>query len=434
MKVRIIEEEISGYLPSLSSRLLGLIDDGICLVDKTGREIFANQAYRNFLIANAESEFPDKFVWPWEDAAKFEDIRDSLDGKIPAIHLPSFYVCRLKSPGGDYRDYAVFRKYWHDMNYNADGLLYLITLETDAQKVIDRFKVIQEYISASTSDLSYSNTTMQTLVEKSLCGILIVSRKQIHFVNEAFEQITGYTKEDVLHMAPWDMVHPDVHDKIREMGLERFKGKNITDYYQTPWIHKDGHKIWMEVRAVLLHGTNPPKILANVIDISERRKAEEALEKREAELRSQSRRLEETNTALKVLLGQRNDEMEELKNNILFNIEKLVMPYIAELEAFSTNIRHKDYVQIIKENLREIISPHVRKLSSDYASLTSKQIEVVNLVKQGKTTKDIAELLCLSKAAIDFHRHNIRRKLNLIQKKVNLRTFLDIAEQKDRKS
>jgi PAS domain S-box-containing protein len=279
------------------------------------------------------------------------------------------------------------------------------------------------------NDFSYTDTLMHTLVEKSLCGILIVSLDKIHFVNEAFEKITGYTKEDVKKMAPWDMVHPDARDRVRAMGLERFRGKDIKDYYQTPWIHKGGHKIWMEVRAALLYDTDPPKILANVIDISERKKVQEELEKREEELRSQSRKLEETNTALKVLLRQRNDEMEELKNNFLFNVEKLVMPHVEELESSHMPVRHREHVQIIKENLKEILAPHIRKISSDYTGLTTKQIAVISLVKQGKTTKDIAEILCISKAAVDFHRHNIRRKLNLTQKKVNLRTFLDHMEQ-----
>lgn len=307
-------------------------------------------------------------------------------------------------------------------------------MKDDLNGAIDRLDLIQERISVPAPDLSYINTIMHTLVEKSLCGILIVSLDKIHFVNEAFEQITGYTKEDVRHMAPWDMVHPDAHDNVRAMGLERFKGKDIKDYYQTPWIHKNGHKIWMEVRAVLLHGTNPPKILANVIDISERKKTQEELEKRELELKNQSRKLEETNTALKVLLRQRNDEMEELKNTFLFNIEKLVMPYIEEMETSPTTARHKGYVQIIKENLKQIMAPHVRKISTDYANLTSKQIEIINLVRQGKSTKDISEILSMSKAAVDFHRYNIRRKLNLTQKKVNLRTFLDLMDQRDKNS
>jgi PAS domain S-box-containing protein len=304
-------------------------------------------------------------------------------------------------------------------------------MKDDSSSAVDRFDLIQD-ISTSASDPSYIDAIMHTLVEKSVCGILIVSTNKIHFVNEAFERITGYTKEDVKSMAPWDMVHPDERDNVRTMGLERFKGKNIKDYYQTPWIHKDGRKIWMEVRAVLLQGTDPPKILANVIDISERKSAQEELEKRELELRSQSRKLEETNTALRVLLRQRNDEMEELKSNFLFNIDKLVMPYVEELEASHLPVRQREHVQIIKENLKEIIAPHIRKITADYANLTSKQIEVISLVRQGRTTKDIAEILCISKAAVDFHRYNIRRKLNLTQKKVNLRTFLDLMEQGDK--
>ena len=270
--------------------------------------------------------------------------------------------------------------------------------------------------------------TFHMIAQKALNGILIVSHDKIHYTNQSFEEITGYSKADIVNMSPWDMVHPDERLKIRSMGLDRLEKKDARDYYETQWIHKNGQKIWVEVRAVLLEGTKPLKILVNILDISERKESLEKLKKREEALEAQSKKLEETNTALKVILRQRNVDSENMKKDLQFNIEKLVMPYLDELFAYQTKPRCKAFLQTVKENLKEITAPHIRMFSSQYESLSPKQVKVINLVQQGKTSKEIADILGVSKATVDFHRQNIRKKFQLDNKKINLRTYFDLKE------
>ena len=159
-------------------------------------------------------------------------------------------------------------------------------------------------------------------------------------------------------------------------------------------------------------------------EIEERRRAENALRKREVELKAQSHHLEEVNTALKVLLKQREDDKKELGDNVLSNVKELIAPYLERLKKSRLNTNQKTLINILDSNLSNMISPFISQLSSKYFNLTPGEVRVANLVKEGKTNKEIAELLCVSKNTVLFHRYNIRQKLGLKNKKINLRSHL----------
>jgi len=152
-------------------------------------------------------------------------------------------------------------------------------------------------------------------------------------------------------------------------------------------------------------------------EIGERRRAEEALE-------IKSKNLEEFNTALKVLLKQREKDKIELEEWILANVKNLIMPHVEKLKKINLKARSATHLSILETNLKEITSSFSQRLSSKYLNLTSKEIQIANLVKEGKTSKDIGELLNVSERTIDFHRKNIRNKLGLQNRKANLRSSL----------
>jgi DNA-binding CsgD family transcriptional regulator len=79
---------------------------------------------------------------------------------------------------------------------------------------------------------------------------------------------------------------------------------------------------------------------------------------------------------------------------------------------------------ILERNTNEIVSPFLRTLSSKYPNLTPTEIKVINFIKEGRTTKEVAVLLNASARTVEVHRDNIRKKLGLKNRKANLRSHL----------
>jgi PAS domain S-box-containing protein len=159
-------------------------------------------------------------------------------------------------------------------------------------------------------------------------------------------------------------------------------------------------------------------------DITDRKLTEEALKIREQELEIKNKILEETNIALKVLLQKKEAYKVEFENKVLSNVKELVIPYLGRLKSTLSDETSKTYLNILESNLKDIISPFLQRLSINNSNLTPAQIQVANLVKDGKTTREMADLLCISEKTIQDHRKSIRKKLGIINKKVNLKSYL----------
>jgi DNA-binding NarL/FixJ family response regulator len=150
----------------------------------------------------------------------------------------------------------------------------------------------------------------------------------------------------------------------------------------------------------------------------------EQLQAREAELRHQTEELNEVNSALKVLLKRREQDKAVLEEKVLSNIKSMVGPYLEKLKQSRLNDQQMTCLNILESSLNDIVSSFTRELSSKYLALSPTEIQVANLIKEGKQTKEIADMLNLSTNTIISHRYKIRSKLGLKNKKVNLRAYL----------
>ncbi|MEN8264495.1 MAG: PAS domain-containing protein [Nitrospirota bacterium] len=220
-------------------------------------------------------------------------------------------------------------------------------------------------------------------------------------------------------------IHPDDRKSvIKSIKKAVESGKDFNSEYRI--LCKDGTcRYWDERgKAIGFQEGKPVRWVGAVSDITERKKTEEELLSAEKELKSHANELIESNAALKVLLKQREQDKLDFENNIMSNIKHLIMPYIEKLK---TNGLEKDglaYLSIIESNMKEIVSPFATKLSFQFLDFTPREIMIADLIKDGKHDKDIMEILNISLDTVKTHRKNIRKKLDIYGKRINLRTKL----------
>ncbi len=163
-----------------------------------------------------------------------------------------------------------------------------------------------------------------------------------------------------------------------------------------------------------------PAVRRSLADAEERK----AQKQRGLELEAKSRSLEEANTALKVLLKQRQEDKSLLEEQILTNIKKIIMPSIERMKHLRLNDEQIGQVKVIEKQLQDIVSPFTRNLSTTFRDLTSRQIQVASLIKEGMTTKEIAKALNMTEMAVGWHRRNLRIKLGIVNNAINIRSYL----------
>lgn len=207
-------------------------------------------------------------------------------------------------------------------------------------------------------------------------------------------------------------------------GIRALIEKQIDEFAIEYPCHSSHEKRWFYMRATRLSDSRPLRVVISHENITALKNAQEELMKQQVELNLQRQDLEETNTALKVLLKRRENDKHELEESLVSNVKELVFPYLDKLHNARLDSREKTYLDIIESHLNEIVSPLLRKLSSRYLNLTPQEIQVASLVKGGKTTKEISQILFISENTVNFHRKRIREKLGLKKKSTNMRAFL----------
>jgi PAS domain S-box-containing protein len=326
--------------------------------------------------------------------------------KVIETGTPFYYddIVPHPGPGNRYLAVKVFKM--------ADGLGTIIVDITERKQAKKALKESEDWHRNFLENLS------DVVFEADNSG-------NITYANKIAESITGVPLKDILKkpflplfVKKSQEIAVDVYQRTLNGESPRYeltlKNGKILNFKNKPLKNKNGKIIG---------------VFGVARDVTALRTADEMLKKSnerlEKKVKIRTAELKDRNIALKVLLNQLKNDKKKMEKTITSNIRKLIAPNLERLKKSASNEKQKSGLALIEANLNEITSPFELSLSSEYLKLTPTEIQVANFIRQHATSKEIASALDVSRKTIDTHRQNIRKKIGIRGKGVNLKTYLD---------
>lgn len=274
--------------------------------------------------------------------------------------------------------------------------------------------------------LRQSETQYRQLFDYAPDGVIILDKEGI--ITECSHSamlLYGYSKEEMvgLHINKFLHASSISNSTLQVPQIEPIEG-------EIRIVRSDGNTVHLWRKGIPLKDAdgNLTGILAYDRDITNRKRAEELLQRHRDHLenlvKERTSSLEEANTALRVMLKTADQIKVEMEDAVLFNVKRFAQPYLEELKKGPLDDRQKSYLDMLENSLDQVTAPFLHGVSAQYLTLTPTEVTVTNLIKQGKTTKEIASLLNMSARTVETHRYNIRTKLGLKNSTVNLSTYI----------
>jgi PAS domain S-box-containing protein len=277
-------------------------------------------------------------------------------------------------------------------------------------------------------DLHASKARYRQLFDSANDGIFVLKDGIVVDCNQKALELFKVSREEAIGQVAVNFspeIQPGGQSSSAELQKRRdLVIKGVRQFFDWRFFRKDGSSFDAEVSVTRSMINDVAHTLAIVRDITERKQMIHSLQQREKELDEKTRYLEKVNQALKASLDHREVEKRAVEENMLVNLKRFVFPYIEELGRCNIDTDARAYLNIIKTNLNDIVSRAAKTVFWKYLDLTPTEVRIADLIRNGRNSKAIARILGLSPSSVQWHRKNIREKLGLTNKKVNLQTYL----------
>jgi PAS domain S-box-containing protein len=262
----------------------------------------------------------------------------------------------------------------------------------------------------------------QTAVDRTTDAVFWVRRDgSLGYVNDEACRSTEYTREELISMSVFDIDAEYPREAFPQLWDELKRAKN--SLIERPLTSKSGRVIPVEVRISYVEFSGREYMFAFARDITERKRAEDQLLKLNEQLLAERAALDDKNVALREVLGHLEQEMKQYKHEICDSVEKLVFPAVTRLSEGDGRLGKRE-VAALKDALGAILQKDIDRFAGNMAKLSPRELDICELIKSGRSSKEVSEELNISTQTVHTHRNAIRRKLQIKNKAVNLAAYL----------
>ncbi len=400
------KDQIAKEQLTLLSFMVKQSTEGMALVDLNGNIQFINHAF-----AEMHGYRPDKLIGKNLAIFHNEDQLASVEAANKMIQETGEFIGEIWHK---HRDGTIFPTYMHnsllrDESDNPVGMIGTIrdiTLQKQAEKALRESEEIFRQIINSAGNI----ITVFDLDNR----VILVNNTSAEYFGVGVSEIVGKSMHELL---------PDVASKLVERNKKVVKtgiGFMVEDQMQLP-----AGRRWFasNLQPAKDANGNIYGVLIISHDITERKISEQIVKKTSEELEAERNALQEKNITLKQVLSHIEDDRRDSLFKIQKEMGKAVLPLLKRLRKKLGKSYSAD-IAALEIALKSVLAQDQDSFMANYSTLTARESEICELIKNGLSSKEISAELNLSLLTVFKHREQIRKKLEITNKNIGLATYL----------
>jgi PAS domain S-box-containing protein len=375
--------------------------DVIIIIDADGNILYASPSTRAILGYRSEEIIGSKgnqLVHP-EDRPQTDKIRNHLV-QDPGRSKP--FQLRLRHRSGEWRMVEMIA---HNLLSDPDigGIVLNWRDVTDFRRIEERYKK------------SFSSNPDAVTITYQKSGKFLA-------VNEGFVLHTGYTRDEIIDKTVYDL-HIWKCSADRDRLLKLMEESRSVRNFEAEFVVKSGEVKTGLVSGEVIELEQEPCMLMVIRDITDIKTIVKHLRETTDQLAEKHKELTRKNVALNEVLKHLEHEKTVFRHEVSANLENLLRPIIAKLESTPGKLTPDD-IDKIRAGLQRIIGDEIDEFQNNLTQLTPRELDVCELIKNGRSTKEIADELHLSPETVQKHRQSIRKKFQIDRRGLSLASYL----------